>query len=378
MTKLYSDPYTLDGRLNYAPWVTEKKVEWTDNLVRKMMRGDRQAKGLFESLITTSELSANLAHLTNAAVLPQIDDTELVSDQIAGTRDVSDFRTNFLYTLNRQFGAGVTGDGQEDIPHDYLPVVPEATPYPEIRFEGELIEGSEIEKRGAGLGITWEALQNDSVGMVAAIPGLFRTLATNTLEVAVFGALLGATVPAFAGGSSLDGTTVAPNAALSREALQVAVTQLKQQIRASYGEQLRGGINLVVGVGESDLANWLVNSLRLEQIKDGNLVWGVSEGNPLSGVTVVESVYVTSGEWYVLPKKGTTVRPVLDRLRLIGHEAVDLRVENLTGQYVGGGNVHPMEGSFVADTAKWRARQVTKGVLWSPQAVVHSDGSGQA
>ena len=87
--KVFEDAYTLDGRLQYQPWVSEAKVKWTQALVEKMNVGDRQAKGLFESLITTSELSANLAHLLNATVIPQIENEELVSDQIAGSRAVS-------------------------------------------------------------------------------------------------------------------------------------------------------------------------------------------------------------------------------------------------------------------------------------------------
>lgn len=382
--KTYKNPYTLDGRLEYdkSQLVSEAKVKYTENLVTKMLRGDKTAKGTFEALITTSELSANLAHLTNAAVLPQIDELELVGDQIAGTRTVGDFRNNYLYTPNLTNAAGTVGvggkTGKASGTLDHLPTVPEGTPYPETNFSGELIEGSQIVKRGVGIGITWEALQNDSTGIVAAIPNLFRSLAQNTLEYEVFNALTTASgVTTLASGTSVDGTTTVANAPLSRASLANAIGQLKKAVVDNYGETPRGGFNLVVAVGQAELANFLINSLSLTEIKEGsNNTLSVNGYNPLAGITVIESGYVTGTAWYLLPKKGTTVRPVIERLTLAGHEAVDLRVENLSGVYVGGGQVEPFEGSFTADTARWRARIVTKGVAWSPKAILKSTGAG--
>ena len=374
--KVFEDAYTLDGRLNYIPAVTsEAKVVWTKNLVERVNRGDKQAKGLFEALITTSELSANLAHLLNATVIPQIENTELVSDQIAGTRPVSDFRTNYLYTLQRELDSNVSG------PRNILPTVPEATPYPEIKFAGEITEGSEVTKRGASLGITLEAFVNDSVGVVGAIPGIFRQLGLNTLEHVVFSALVdSSSVPELAAGETIFGDDTLPNAPLSRDSLSVAVAQLKQAILTNYGEEVRGGFTLVVPVGASDLANFVINGLSVDQVKDGNLVLGVNASySSLGGIKVLESGYVTGTEWYLLPNKGTLVRPVLDRLSLAGYEQLSLHVENLQGVSLSGGiDNSPLNFSLTSDQARWRARQITAGVLWSPFAVIKSDGTGVA
>lgn len=385
--KTYNNPYTLDGRLKYGNWVTESKVKYTEELVNKMQQGDKQAKGLFEALITTSELSLNLAHLVNAAVLPQIDDLELVSDQIAGTYTTDHFRDNYLYTPNVSFDAGTVGKGgkggRTEAPLDHLPIVPEGTPYPETNWKGELVEGSAITKRGVGIGITWEALKNDASGIVANIPTMFKTLATNTLEHVVFGKLAGASVGTgagqivgLAGGTAVDGTSSIANAPLSRTSITVAKAQLKKSIKDNYGERINGGFNLVVAVGQGELANFVINTLDLAKINDANFQYNVNGYNPLSDVTVIESVYVTGNEWFLLPRKGTTVRPVIDRLKMVGYEQIDLRVENLAGQYVGGGQVEPFEGSFEADTGRWRARLVTDSVIWSPKAILKSTGAG--
>lgn len=376
----YTDPYTLDGKLKYQPWVSESKVKWTQELVEKMMTGDRQAKGLFESLITTSELSLNLAHLVNAQVLPQLETAELVSDQIAGTRQVDSFRENYLYTAQTQVESGVKGKSGNS-PVDTLARVPEATPYSEIKFGGELIEGSGIGKYGASIGITWEALRNDAIGVVAQLPGLFRQLGENTLEDVVFDAATNTSgIVSATGGTIVTGQTVVANSALTREALIAAIAQLKKSVFDNYKERLRGGFNLLVAVGQKEAAEFVVNNVLLTGIDTPNgndtLRNTVVNYNPLSGINVVESGYVTGTEWFLLPAKGSTVRPVVDRLSLVGHPPIELRVENAGGQYVGGGNVSPLEGNFNLDIARWRARVVTGGVLWSPKAVLKSTGAG--
>lgn len=376
----YTDPYTLDGKLKYQPWVSEAKVKWTQGIVEKMMTGDRQAKGLFESLITTSELSLNLAHLVNAQVLPQLESNEREADKIAGTKVVDSFRENYLYTAQNVTSSGVKGKGG-DSPVDTLARVPEATPYPEIKFGGELIEGSGIDKYGASIQVSWEALKTDSIGVVAQLPGLFRQLGENTLEDVVFDAVTNsAGIVSSTGGTIVTGQTVVANSALTREALIAAIAQLKKSVFDNYKERLRGGFNLLVAVGQKEAAEFIVNNVLLTGIDTPNgndtLRNTVVNYNPLSGIQVIESGYVTGTEWYLLPAKGSTVRPVVDRLSLAGEPDVSLRVENLAGQAIGGSNLHPFEGSFVADLAAWRIRAVTGGVLWSPKAVLKSTGVG--
>lgn len=377
--KTYKNPYTLDGRLKFGRGVTQAKMEATERLVNEALSGSYVAEGqIREALTSTSDFAFNFAQLVNATVLPELtDQIEKVGDVLATTRRVSDFRPQYLYTLNQNWTAGVVGDGQVTEPLDTLPTVPEGTPYPEAIFTGELIENSGIRKTGLKTGVTWEALVNDTLGMIQAIPGAFRSLALNTLERDVLTTLTGATVPSLAAGTSVDGTAVPANAPLSRAALAVAITQAKNQVKTSYKGTINGGFNLVVAVGQREVAEFYINNLRLDTIQDGSLTFAVSGSNPLAGITVVESVYVDSTtEWYLIPKKGTTQRPVLERLTLIGHEQAELRVNNLTGNYVGGSSVPPFEGSFDADMADWRVRLVTGSVLWSPQAVVHSTGLG--
>lgn len=379
-TKTYKNPYTLDGRIPFGRGVTLEKVKAAQNLVEGALNGDRIALGrVQEALVSTSDFAFNFAQLVNATTIPRLDDEERVADRVAGVRRVSDFRDNYLYSLAREMDAGVVGDGKVNEPLDTLPTVPEATPYPEAFFKGELIEGSSARKTGLRTGVTWEAIVNDTLGVVQAIPGIFRELALNTPERDVFRTLIdgvGANQQLQAG-DALDGTAVPANAPLSRAALAVAKRQLKKAMKDQYKSGVRGGFNLIVAVGQAEFAEWIIGNIALDTIQDGNLTLRVSGGNDLADITVIESPYVDSDNaWYLVPKPGTTTRPVLDRLRLIGYEEAELRVHNLTGNYVGGSTVPPFEGSFDADTADWRVRLVTGAVLWSPYGVVWSEGDG--
>lgn len=381
--KTYKNPYTLDGRLKFGPGTSQKKVEAAHELIESALGGNHIAGGkIKEALTSTSDFVYNMAQVVNATVLPELDeDIAKIGDQLADVRRVTDFRNQYLYTFAQNWNAGVVGDGRVNEPLDYLPTVPEATPYPEAIFAGELIENSGIRKTGLRTGITWEALVNDTLGVVQALPGAFRNLALNTIERDVQTTLFNGVGEdqAFLGGTSLLDQTVAPNAPISRPALEVAIRQLRTQYQTAYKGAINGGFDLLVAVGQGDAARFLINSLSVDSLTEGNLVINVSGGNPLASINVIESVYITDpAAWYLKAAKGSTARPILDRLTLVGHEQAELRVNNLTGNYVGGSSVPPFEGSFIADTADWRVRLVTGAVLWSPYAVVYSDGSGVA
>ena len=53
----------------------------------------------------------------------------------------------------------------------------------------------------------------------------------------------------------------------------------------------------------------------------------------------------------------------------------ELRVADDAGNYITGGAVNPMQGSFVNDTIQYRMRQFSGGALYVPDAVIWSDGS---
>lgn len=384
MAKEYKNPLTLDGKIKLDPRVSEAKVKAVKELAEATMSGDRRAKGILEESITTSDAIFNYAALVNANVLPEFEELPPTWSTIAGVRLVSDFRSPTLYSINPEYQPGVVGSG---VPRGVLPVIPEASAYPYATLEQETSEVGGIRKHGLKAGFTMEAWLNDSVGALQAIPDSFRRLARDTDEAEVYTALVqGVTADSeLAGGTVPTGATVPANAPLSRDALIRAQIEMgERQVNGRF-VRITGGFNLIVPRGQGVYANFILNQTlgEIRQTDGGNqFVYGINGGyNPLGNITVVESEYiVATGDdvpWYLVPQQGGTAgRPVLELLRLTGHELPELRVNNATGVYVGGGAISPFEGNFENDAADFRIRTFARGILWSPELVIFSDGSG--
>lgn len=382
--KTYKNPLTLDGKIKLDPHVTPAKVKAVKELAEATMSGDRRAKGILEESITTSDAIFNYAALVNANVLPEFETEPDTWNQIAGTRLVSDFRAPTLYSIVPEYQPGVVGSGT---PRGVLPVVPEAAAYPYATLEQETSEVGGIRKHGLKAGFTMEAWLNDSVGALQAIPDSFRRLARDTDEAEVYTALVQGVTAAseLVGGQVPTGATVPANAPLSRDALIRAIIEIgERQVNGRY-VRIAGGFNLIVPRGQGVFANFILNQTlgEIRQTDGGNqFVYGVNGGyNPLGNISVVESEYIvatgTDVPWYLVPQQGTTGgRPVLELLRLVGHELPELRVNNATGVYVGGGAISPFEGNFENDAADFRIRTFARGILWSPELIVFSDGTG--
>ena len=387
----YTDGYTLDGRVKPGPGVTRAKVMAVKKMVEATMRGDRIEKGRLEESLTTSDAIFSYAYLTTINILPQFDRAVRTWTQVAGTRTVPDFRKPVLYSLVANWNQpGVLNAGSNSGQFNgAAPVVPELESYPEVHFQGEEAIAGGLQKRGVKTSFSFESWINDSVGALQALPEQMLRIALDTEEYAVFSTLVqGGTLAGsqVAGGTVPDGTTVTSNAVLSRPAVIRAIYELKLRKINGRFVQVNGGYNLLVGVGQGVYANFMLSqaySLYNEGAVAGvtnaaRLQFNVAGYDPLAAVTVIETPYVTAPAWFLLPKPGTTVRPVIDLLHLAGHESPELRIEDFTGLYTGGGEVSPFEGSFQNDDVKFRLRHIIGGALWSPALVVYSRGDASA
>ena len=368
----YKDQFTLDGRIKPANHlVTRRKVEAADQLLQAAFRGDKIAAGQLAEVHSSSDLKFNVAHLVTATVLPQFDEAERSWTQVAGVRTVPDFGPVRLMSLFGDLtGAGVHAQGG-------LLTVPEASPYPYVTVSGQEAFYAKLAKLGAKFGFTWEASVNDVIGFFEQIPGELLQLVLDTEEREVFEALVNGTTNELAAQTLPDGTTTAPNAPISPEAIWAAILQLQNTEVNGRKVGRASGYNVVVPAGTGDFVNYALNR-DIIQIVDGSVVYGPGDRSALQNVTVVESSFLSGTNWIVLPKPGAIRRPVLELLRLRGYEAPELRVHGDTGSYVGGAAVSPFEGNFDADTIDYRIRYVAGGVMWSSAFSVKSDGTGQA
>jgi hypothetical protein len=383
MAKQYQNEFTLDGLLKAPVGVTEEKVLALRDLVDETMAGSRVAKGTLEEAMSSTDAVFNMAYLTELNVLqdfPEFEEREWSA--IAGTRQVSDFRDATLYSLRPDWSAGGTlGSGD---PVFVAPRVPEGANYPYAYLEQESSQQvGGIVKRGFKTGFTFEAFINDSVGFLQALPESMRQIALDTDTWEVFNAL----VTGVTSSEQLDGgpvpfgettVTVLPNAPISRNAIIRAQIELGERTLNGRKIVVSGGYTLIIPAGQRLWVEYMLNSVvGPTGYDDGPATYVIQGYNPLAGIEIIESEFVPEDAWYLLPKSNQANRPILELLRLVGHEVPELRVQGNTGTYVGGGAVSPFEGSFDNDTADFRLRMFTKGILWTKELVVWSDGSGE-
>lgn len=375
----YKEPFTLDGRLKTVPGVTKEKVAALTELVDETMAGNRASKGILEEAMVSTDAVFNLAYLAELTVLEDFAKLDRNWDTVATVRTVSDFRPVTLYSLRPDWsGGGVLGDGD---PRFVAPRIPEGATYPYAYLEQEVNQqAGGVVKRGFKTGFTFEAFINDSVGFLQALPESMRNIALDTDEWEVWNALVtgvtsaeqldGGTIP-------VEGVTVLPNAAISREALIRAIIELGQREINGRKVSVSGGYKLIVPSGTEESVQLSLFTLSLSEITSGARLFTVNGYDPLTSITVIGSEFVADGSWYLIPNQNAARRPILELLRLVGHEQPELRVQGNTGSYVGGGSVSPFEGSFDNDSADFRLRMFTKGILWTKELIVWSDGSGE-
>lgn len=384
MVNYFSDEFTRGGKLRPVPGVTEDKVAAVAELINDTMNGSRIAEGTLKEAMTSTDAVFNLAYLTELEVLSDFDKVENRNwSKIATTRQVSDFRNVTLYSLRPDWSAGGTlGNGE---PVFVAPRVPEGALYPYAYLEQESDQQvGGIIKRGFKTGFTFEQFINDAVGFLQALPESMRGIAEDTDEWEVFNALLtGVTAAEQVQGGPIpfgeDVATVLPNAPISRNALIRAMIELGERRINDRPVVVSGGWSLVIPAGQRLWVEYLLNNVQGPNgFNDGGFDFTINGYNPLAGIEIIESEFITDTTWFLIPKANQARRPVLQLLRLVGHDVPELRVQGNTGSYVGGGTVSPFEGSFDNDSADFRLRMFTKGILWSKELVVWSNGTGVA
>lgn len=384
MAREYKDNFTLDGRVEVVPGVTKRKVAAVQDLTERHLRGDRIASATLHEALTTSDAIFSAAHLATLNFLPNYDEAPREWRTIAGTRQVPDFRPATLYSLNRSWTDGngdsnVLSNGAGGTRHG-APEIPEGTAYPYAYISGQNAQGGSVTKKGLKTDWTLEARINDGIGVLDTLPNELNEVALDTEEEEVFLALTGfvranATTQ-LDGGLIPTGTTVAANAPFSRDALIRAQIELAERVINGRKVRVTGGYNVLVPTGQGIFAQFVLNQTFAE-VKDGNFVLNIEGYNPLAGITVVETDYLTGTEWILMPKPGATRRPVLDRLTLRGYETPQLFVDNHVGIPIGASSIAPFEGSFAADVITLKLRQFGGAAVWdNGQAIIYSEGDG--
>lgn len=378
MAKTYKNPITADGRVRKHSSVTPTKLKAVKELLEQHREGNKVATARLEEVLSTSDAIFNFAHLTTLNFLPNYDEAPRVWNQIAGTRVVPDFNPVRLWTLAWD---DTDGDGTSNVlgAHGEAPTIPEGTPYPYVYVSGQTEQSGKLTKKGFKTDWTLESRINDGMGVIDELPRMMTEAALDTEESEVMTPLSAAGV-ALAGGLVPTGATVVADAPLSRDALLRAQVELAERTINGRKIQVRGGLNLLVAPGQALFANFILNQTLtgFEKGSDPNWIYQINGGyNPLANITVIETEWLSGAAWQLVPKPGTTRRPVVERLELRGYQTPQLFVENVTGNFIGGGSASPFEGSFDNDSITLKLRLFGGGLIYDAGvAIVKSTGAG--
>lgn len=402
MAKKILEAATLGGRLPLNAGVNEDKLTATWRILEGVQNGDNRAIAemkynlgarVGETLTTANDFAYNLAQLLGADVVTRWDEREEESLKWAELVDVEtfgDFEVPKTYTVDYNKINGLARPVAEPgKPAHVPPIVPEGSVYPEFGISGELAgAGDRLHKAGLAIGATFEKIVRDPQ-FVSLIPGLILNALADREEWDVFSkfqALLADASLALAAGETIDGVSTLPNAPLSPEAVDAAITQLDNRLvkDKKIGDSV-SSYTLLVATGRLRQANFILNGQVYRSIRktdaDGNeREYGVTI-DPIATqkvTKIVETDVFTGGQWALVPSKGAIRNGnkfvTLGRLR--GHEGPEVRVENLTGSYLQGGAVAPFEGSFDTDSANFRGRIISGGFIWNKEYMLHSSGTG--
>lgn len=376
------------GRLTVSPFVNERKVQAMAEMVTGARlggyAGERARTDLAESL-STSDAPHAFAALVNLRNLPQYDEIEPDFDPIVTTEQVPDFRPIQFHALKSNFAGlehGKDNDGQR-----IAPKVAELDTYQYAFGYTQVDTNLAVEKRGFRVGWSLERGVNDTFGLVNRFPTDMLRVGTKTDQYVVIRALTEGVTTASQFVATVDpisGDTIPVNAPVSGAALRAAIRQISQRTDAEGNRvPVPARFRLVVPVGTSqDVELSIALARGLATIQDGLLTYNASNlpGDTLGRISgIIESEFVADGAWYLVPEASSVEIPALVRVQLAGYTAPEVYVSNWNGSPIAGGASNsPFQAySFDNDSIDLKFRQFTNAALFSEDAIVWSDGSGE-
>lgn len=395
MDKALEEKLTNGGRVPLPVGVNVSKLVAADKIVEGIRKGDPNAVAAFkthlgarfnETLTTGDDFIFAFTQLTALAVDTEFEAADRTWDQAIDTQTVNSFEGAKIFSIDytqvEGFARPQTEAGK---PAHVPPIVPEGSPYPTFNLGAEAVQSGGIHKAGGLFGLTFERIVSDAGTIVPQLPRIITEFLLDREEYDAWNGLLEfIDQPAnhLQAQTNLDGTAVPADAPISYAAIAAALYQACN-VEINNRKVQVNGYNIVVPVGQADVARFYLNNFlpvgaELGTAPDVRQVQFPGY-NPLSGIRgVVESEYFTGSQWAIIPAKGAVRgnKPFYALGRLLGHEGPEVRLENVTGNYAGGGAVSPFEGSFATDQARMRGRIISGPLGWNSSYAVISDGDG--
>lgn len=380
---------TCGGRLTVSPFVNERKANAMAEMIAGAKlggyAGERARTDLRETL-STSDAPHAFTALVNLRNLPQYDEITPDFDPIVTNETAPDFEPIRFYALKTNFAGlehGKDNDGQR-----IAPKVAELDTYQYAFGYTQTDASLAVEKRGFKVGWSLERGVNDTFGLVNRFPNDMLRVGTKTDQYVVIRALTSGVTSASAldaGTDPISGNAIPANAPVSGEALRLAIRQISQRTDADGNRvPVPARFRLVVPVGTAqDVELSIALARGVATITNGSLTINAANlpGDTLGRIAgIIESEFVEDDHWYLVPEASAVEVPAIVRVTLAGYSIPEVYVSNWNGSPVlGGASNSPFQAySFDNDSIDLKFRQMVNAALFSEDAIVHSDGSGQA
>lgn len=347
-----------------AGW--DRQVLEAERFVNGIIKGTRKLY-MFAEAMSTDLFPALFADSLDRQLYGSYEAAPITWNQIARRGVVNDFRE-----VKRFASTGIRGR---------LKKVPELAEH-----ERRIMEANEykygVDKYEAGFGMSFEMMVNDDLNMFARLPLDLAQSARDSEELFVTELFVGPNGPKADVYTAGNDNVIASNAALTRAALQGAITRLMQRTDDNNMPIIVKAVKLVVGPGLALSAQEIINATEYRSVDaSGNTT--IITGNGVAAnlqvivnyfLPVVASTANADTSWFVFADAQQTARPALEIGFLRGYEQPALYEKVPDMRRIGGGAEVPW--SYEHGSAEKKVQHIFGGTFVDARMTLGSNGTG--
>ena len=336
-------------------------VKGTAVLIQHYREGSKRAALELNEAITTNDLARYASgEIIDREMLANYQALPVQWGKFCTLTTTSSFKPKYLSTL--ELGGQVFKDVPERHPYQ-MAEGPDLSEYPVF-----------VKKTGLLYGWSFEAGINDDLEQLLAVPRAFPQAAVDTEDDRALRLMVdletGALNTEFFNAENGNLGTLELNA----ENLESVLGNLRQKRDPVTGGLMPAQYQLVVGPALELQAERLLTVDRI-RVTDGDTTR--EEPNPLRGKFTIQVNEKQPGtSWIVMPRPGTSRRPVFLAAKLRGYESPDYRYKADGGQLASGAAAPANAGSFDDDTIWYRGRHIFGTAHGDPTLTYGSDNTG--
>lgn len=374
--------------------IDNKRFNEVSELIEHALDGDYRAQAEIKNSIVASYRDAEEAHstsdfpaafkaVTQRAFMGEYEQIQTVYTQYTRQYNVNNLRPQEFYSFMPDVSTNIEENGGVATVTEHpggLARIPELTEYPTITFVASETSFG-VAKYGNRAIFSFEMLLNDEWGVLETLPNQLAQLARNNEDIVATEVLASESGPNAKFFNAQNGNLIAGNPALSIEALENAMAEVRTRTFAGNPVFVSNFSLMVPPALEAEARRLLgVTAFEITDPVNGTYTYA----NPVSGINLIVNPWLplidksanVNTTWYLLPTGSQGVRPAVVFSKLRGRETPELRMANATGVALGGGAVAPRDGSFLNDDIEFRVRQFVgaAGIAYETTAV--SNGSG--